>query len=405
MNRRSDNVIVIANPSPDTYGSDLQMLESVSAMTEQGWRVIVAMPRDGMLGDLIRSRGAEVELVNFPVLRRANASFKEFGAMIAYGLRSIWTIRKVLRAIRPSAVYVNTVTLPWWLLASRLSGVPSVCHVHEAETEDRRVVRVALNTPLVLANALIVISESSLKATVEVAPHLRNRAHLIYNGVPQPPQTPEQFSPVPNEPVRLAVVGRLSPRKAPDLALETLAQLRDQGRDVVLEVCGTPFAGYEWYENQLLRRAAKPDLAGAVTFLGYVSPIWPVLTRAQIVLAPSLREPFGNAVVEAQLSARPVVATAALGHLETISHGVTGLLVPAGDVIAFAGEVGRLIDDPDLAAAIATTGRTVALERFSVTRYRAEVVGLLQSIIDNAGKPSCLYRLLPGRRPISVKQP
>jgi glycosyltransferase involved in cell wall biosynthesis len=386
MTRRFGNVILIANPSPDIYGSDLQMLESVSALIEQGWVVIVAMPRDGTLGGMLRARGAEVRIVDFPVLRRANASPKEFAVMVGRGVRSIWTIRRALLDIRPSAVYVNTVTLPWWLLSTRLSRIPCVCHVHEAETKDRRLVRIALNAPLVLANALIVISQSSLTATCELAPYLRKRTHLIYNGVPEPPHVPQPVVIEPDEPTRLAVVGRLSPRKAPHLALETLARLRSQDRDVVLEVCGTPFAGYEWYDDELHARALEPDLAGAVTFLGYVSPIWPVLSRAHIVLAPSLREPFGNAVVEAQLSDRPVVATAALGHLETISDGVTGLLVPAEDVTAFSRAVERLIDDPEFARKVAETGRTQAIARFSVARYRSEIVALLTSIIDDAGK-------------------
>ena len=391
--RPAGEVIVIANPSPDVYGSDLQMLESVSAMVERGWAVVVAMPRDGALSEMIRSRGAEVQIVDFPVLRRTSASPREFATMVAHGARSVWTIIRTLRDVRPAVVYVNTVTLPWWLLATRLSGVPCVCHVHEAETKDSRLVRIALNTPLMLANAFIVISRSSLDATCDAAPYLRRRAHLIYNGVPGPTEPPAASTMATDRPIRLAVVGRLSPRKAPDLALETVALLRRRHRDVVIQLCGTPFAGYEWYADQLRERARQPDLAGAVGWPGYVSPIWPVMSHAHIVLAPSVREPFGNAVVEAQLSQRPVVATAALGHLETIADGETGLLVPEGDINAFAAAVERLIDDPAFARRVAAAGRQLAIQRFSPTRYRAEIVGLIQSLIDHRNGPSRWRRL------------
>jgi glycosyltransferase involved in cell wall biosynthesis len=176
------------------------------------------------------------------------------------------------------------------------------------------------------------------------------------------------------------VVGRLSPRKAPHLALDAVGQLRARGYDVELEIVGTAFEGYEWYLAELEQRAARSDLAGAVTFLGYASPIWPVLARADIVIAPSLREPFGNAVVEAQLSRRPVVATAALGHTESVSDGETGLLVPAEDVGAMSTAIARLIDDPDLARQLADAGRESALRRFSIARYRAEVADLITSV-------------------------
>ena len=122
------------------------------------------------------------------------------------------------------------------------------------------------------------------------------------------------------------------------------------------------------------------DLVGGVTFLGYASPIWPVLARADIAVAPSLREPFGNAVVEAQLARRPVVATSALGHTESISDGETGLLVPAENVDAMAAAIARLIDDADLAERLADAGRESARTRFSIERYRAEVAKLVASL-------------------------
>jgi glycosyltransferase involved in cell wall biosynthesis len=371
--------LLIAHPSADVYGADLQLLESVSAMIERGWRVVIAVPADGPLVSRLTERGAEVGFVDFPVLRRANTSARGFAMMALDALRALPRLIRVVRRFDPSAVYVNTVTLPWWLLAARLAGRPTICHLHEAETGDNSFVLKALLSPLRLAHAVIVISQSTLGAMVDVDPRLRGRARLIYNGVPQPPDDPEPATRRP--PIRAAVVGRLSPRKAPHLALDAVGKLRQRGYDIELEIVGTAFEGYEWYLAELQQRAARPDLAGAVTFLGYASPIWPVLARVDIAVAPSLREPFGNAVVEAQLCRRPVVATAALGHTESISDGETGLLVPAEDVEAMSTAIGRLIDDPDLARQLADAGRESALRRFSIGRYRAEIADLIGSLV------------------------
>ena len=88
----------------------------------------------------------------------------------------------------------------------------------------------------------------------------------------------------------------------------------------------------------------------------------------------------GNAVVEAQYSLRPVVATAALGHTESIVDGVTGLLVPAEDVPAMADAIARLIDDPYLAETLSRTARSEAIRLFSVDRYGAEIVELFDRL-------------------------
>lgn len=375
--------VLIANPSPDVYGSDLQMLESLEALVRAGYRVIVAMPRDGALVDRIERRGGVVIFIDFPVLRRANQSAAGFAKLLLDALLSVPRLRRFITAQRPDAVYVNTVTLPWWLLASRLAGVPTVCHLHEAETTDSRLVRRALILPLRLAHEVIVISRSVMDAMVAADPRLEPKGNLIYNGVPQPPDAPR---PARRErPLRIISVGRLSPRKAPHLALEAVAQLRREGRDVMIELAGTAFDGYEWYDQQLRDRAAEPDLAGAVEFSGYCSPIWPNLAGADLVVQPSLREPFGNAVVEAQYSLRPVVATRALGHTESITDGETGLLVPAEDVPALAAALARLVDDAELADRIARTARAEAIRRFSVERYGREVVDLLDRMTGRDG--------------------
>ena len=107
-------------------------------------------------------------------------------------------------------------------------------------------------------------------------------------------------------------------------------------------------------------------VAGAVTFPGYCKPIWPHLAAADIVVQPSLREPFGNAVVEAQLSSRPVVATSALGHLESIDDEETGLLVPPeGDQVPF--ELDQAA--PPGATRVAPDGAVLTLADGELTRY------------------------------------
>ncbi|MGN7797590.1 glycosyltransferase [Leifsonia sp. 22587] len=371
---------LVANPSGDVYGSDLQMLESVQALIEDDFDVLVVLGADGPLAGWLKARGADVMVRPFPVLRRADASLGGVVSLGWRGLRSVGWLSRLIREIDPDVVYVNTVTLPWWIAAARQARVPVVCHVHEAETTDGRLVRFGLNAPLLLADGIISISRASTGALTSAVAALGAKTVEVYNGVTQPPVEP---TPVKrgSGPVTMSVVARLSPRKAPDVAVEATAILRARGHDVRLELCGTPFEGYEWYEQQLRDRAHRDDLRGHVAFPGYVSPIWPALERADIVLAPSLREPFGNAVVEAQFARRPVVAAAALGHLESIEDGRTGLLVTPGDPVAMADAVERLLDDPELAHRMAEDARASALQRFTLDRYRAEIAANLRARI------------------------
>jgi len=378
--------VVMANPSADVYGADLQLLESVAALRDHGWRVVVVVPASGPLIPRLTALGAEVEIMAFPVLRRADVSVRGVSSLAGATVTAMARMRRLLLAVDPALVYVNTITLPWWLVVARWCGLPSVCHVHEAEARDHALVRRVLAAPLVLADATIVNSSTTLDITAAAAPYVRRRLRLVHNGVrgPSAPPIPRRAT----SPFRLLVVGRISPRKAPDVALEATALLRAAGRDVALELCGTPALGHEAYFSELSARAEQPDLAGAVTFTGYQSPIWPALRRADVLVAPSLGESFGNAVVEGQLARRPVVATAVQGHLETVEHGISGLLVPVRDPAVLAAAIARLMDEPETARQVAFLGMRQAEARFGIRRYAEEIASVVSELVGAPARSS-----------------
>lgn len=374
--------IVVAHPSPDLYGSDRQLLVTVDALIEHGWDVVVALPIDGPLIPLLRERGVTVVVDAFPVLRKALLTPRGLvGLGFSLG-RDVVRLRGALHRARADAVFVNTLTIPVWLAASRLARLPAVCHVHEAEEDQPRVVRRALAAQMLLARSVIANSAAARRALVDVLPRLAERITVVHNGVPGPPGPAEPLrARQVGSPARLSLVARLSPRKGIDVALEALALLRGQRRDVTLTVCGTAYQGYEWYEQELLSRCAQPDLAGAVDFRGYVDPTWPVLSAADVVLVPSRVEPFGNTAVEALLAQRPVVASAVQGLTEVIRGEQTGLLVPPGDPVALAEAIASLLDDPQRARLLARSGAADARHRFGEERYRAQLGELVAPLL------------------------
>lgn len=370
--------LLIATPSCDVYGSDLQMLETVRAAHEAGWRVVVTAPSDGPLAARLDALGADVSVVPAPVLRRADASAAGVLRLVARATRALPGMVRLVRAVRPDVVLVNTITLPLWPAVARLAGRPVVVHVHEAEDNDPQLVRRVMALPLRLAQVVVMNSRTTSESLCGVTPAMRRRSTVVHNGVEPPAVEP---GPPPRGPrARLVVVGRLTRRKGSDVALEATAALLRRGIDVELELVGSPAPGGEAYHQELLERAARPDLTERVLLPGYAADVWRALEGADVVLAPSLGESFGNAVVEAQLALRPVVATAVQGHLETVRDGETGVLVPPSDAGAIADAVVRLLEDHVLADTLARRGREVALESFTAARYRLEMMRLLTAV-------------------------
>ncbi len=374
--------VVVVHPSPDLYGSDRQLLETIAGLVDAGWAVEVVLPVAGPLVDELRTRGAAVRVIAFPVLRKASMRPMELPRLVVGLVRATLGARRMLLRRRPDAVLVNTLTEPSWLLAARLAGVPAVCHVHEAESDQPFVVRAGLALPLLLARVVVTNSRAAAEVLADAVPPVGRRVRVVHNGVPGPEDGPTALRQrAPGDPLTIALVGRLSPRKGIDVAIDALDLLVARGVDARLRIAGTPFTGYEWYEAQVTAAASRPGVAGRVELLGYVHPTWPVLADADVVVVPSRAEPFGNTAVEAMLACRPLVASGVQGLREIVRDGDTGLLVEPGNPAALADALVRVAEDMALAAHMAEAGRADALERFSTTGYRTAMGEVLSAAV------------------------
>ena len=86
----------------------------------------------------------------------------------------------------------------------------------------------------------------------------------------------------------------------------------------------------------------------AVRFLGARRDVARVLAASDVLVVPSQSEGLGRAPIEANLVGLPVVAFATGGLREVIEHPDDGVLVPEGDLDAFARAVSGLLARPTL---------------------------------------------------------
>lgn len=374
---------VMVHPSAELYGSDRMFAESAHALTEGGWRVVAVLPHEGPLAALLRDHGAEIVCCPTPVLRKAALRPAGLVRLLAEVVRSAVPMLRLLRKVAPDVVYVNTVTIPLWLVLARLWCGRVVAHVHEAEDDVPAVVRVALAAPLLAARVVVFNSNVSANTTVRSIPRLGRKMCLIYNGVAGPGEPPRRRGQRPGEPARLVLVGRLSPRKGSDVAIEAVQRLHQGGRRVRLDLFGSVFPGYEWFEDQLRARIAEAGLQDHVRLHGFAADIWQAYAGADIALVPSTKvESFGNASVEAQLAEVPVIVTDVPGLPETVSYGEYGTVAAAGDPDALAGAVRQLLDDWHRTREIATAAQRHARTRFAPEEYRNQILKIANELCD-----------------------
>jgi glycosyltransferase involved in cell wall biosynthesis len=144
-------------------------------------------------------------------------------------------------------------------------------------------------------------------------------------------------------------------RKGSEDAIEALRRLGPRPNTIVL-LAGE--GGQSW--------AGRLPLP--VQPLGFVSDeekLALVHASADLLLAPSRVENLPNTVLEALATGTPVAAADAGGMRDAVRHLETGWLAPVGDAASLAEGMRRILDDPDLARAMAAQSRRLAEQEFA----------------------------------------
>ena len=204
-----------------------------------------------------------------------------------------------------------------------------------------------------------------------------DRIAVVPNGLDLDTYVPDPHEPPFDEPT-LLYLGRLKRYKGVDLVLEALARLRAAGPDEARLLV----AGKGDDEARLRQRTSELGLDDAVSFLGYVSEEEKrtLFRRSWVHLLTSPKEGWGITVLEAAACGTPTVASDAPGLRDSVRDGVTGLLVPHGDVDALAAAIGGLLRDPDRLRAMGGAARDFA-RGFSWDRTADALEGILERVV------------------------
>ena len=187
-----------------------------------------------------------------------------------------------------------------------------------------------------------------------------SRIDLVYSGVPRPvvarPRDWRSECRWPDDAVVCGIVGAMTAEKG----VATLAEIADH----------LPATTRERIRLVLLggQASGTQPVGGLSAFrAGFVDEIHSAMAGLDVLLHPSSAEGLGTAVIDAMALGVPPVAFRVGGLPELIEDGRSGLLVPAGDIAAFAAATDSLVGDGSLRRYLASAGPPRAAE-FSVDR-------------------------------------
>ena len=179
----------------------------------------------------------------------------------------------------------------------------------------------------------------------------------------------------------VGTVGELTPLKGQENFLKAAAEVRKQVPNSHFIIAGTDNSRGNPNRAALEQLIKELRLAEHVRMVGWVDELAQLYCALDVFVSASQTESFGLAIAEAMASGTAVVATETEGALEIIRPGLTGLLVPVGDVSQLASAIVDLLGDGEKRIRLGTAAQHAAVSQFSVGRmieeteriYRAEI--------------------------------
>ncbi|MCV7152497.1 glycosyltransferase family 4 protein [Mycolicibacterium pyrenivorans] len=366
--------------SRDVMGTEHSLLNLAPELSARGFTVVLAARPGGELEKRWRTLGFDfvgVELPERGGVRTSNGSkLNSLAELVRLPFLTVLAAIRVAAAAKrvdAEVIHSNSILTHFdCALAGWLTRRKALVELHDIVAPG--VGRLLLGIAVALASRAVATSTA---VRDQLPTWARRRAVVIAQGIDV-----EKFSPVgaptfwrnhltaAPQGVLVAAVGRIDPEKGLHTLVGALAELRRRGTDAHLALVGAPSKDDGSYLEELLALADEL-IPGAFRILPPVEDVAAVLRAVDVLACPSVEEPFGLIILEAQACGVPVVVSASGGPLDFITDHSTGMLVRPGDPHAAASAVEELINDPALRERIVATARE-RVENEYTAQVRAE---------------------------------
>lgn len=345
--------ILYLTHAPYIGGAEIALLNLLAYLDRERFQPIVLAP-EGELAQKLRE--IEVRWIPIPVLDGLNRyTLPRFLRVLSF-LRSLLCIEK------PDLIHANTnFSSEYAGVLSRLLSIPTIGHIRDIEPLGY------MGCWTIRQNTRLIAISEAVKQYLISERVSEQQIVRVYDGVDLRQYQPRQNSAREKSEMIIGIVGQIGERKGHKYLLETLSALVHSYPQVRLWIVGKePEHSQEHYTEQLQQYIKEVHLEPYIQWWGFRTDIPDILSQLDILVLPSLQEPFGKIVIEAMAMEKPVVATMVGGVPEIVVDGKTGLLVPPQNAGALRQALERLLLDREKRVAMGIVGRKRAEQMFSL---------------------------------------
>lgn len=201
-----------------------------------------------------------------------------------------------------------------------------------------------------------------------------SKMEVIYHGIET------EIDPAINPALRYAehqilIFGRLRKFKGHHFLMEAMRIITVEIPSVKLIILGT---GEEL--ANLKNKMEEYKLNQWIDFLGFTDNVYEHIKNCDLVIAPSIAEPFGLVVLEAYRCSKPVVAFNVTAFNENIIDNETGSLAKPYDTTELAQKIIYLLHNKKLAVQFGLQGKNLLKNQFSLENSITNTIQFFKSV-------------------------
>ena len=371
--------IFLAHSSNDLYGASKILINIIELLISQGYKVYLFLPEKGPLHENNIIRKCNIHIVEFGVFRKRYFNFLGLINRLYYIIKSTLIIRSFILKNNIDLVYTNTSTLISPTIASKLSGIPSIFHVHEIPVSSKLYTKFLSTFFNIFSSKVISVSNSVRKYWIDHG-LIKEKVITIYNGFNFDFKSEKNLS---KSQLVFCNISRIIPYKGHLFLIELFYQLSKFRKDLILNIIGDTLPEYEYYYNELKEKVIEYNLKDSINFVGFKEDIKKHLYESDFFIhCPISPDPLPTVIFEAIECSLPVICTNQGGAYEILDSGNNGLLIDSLSTTKSCELIIKYINDNDLKQNHINDSKSFVEKNFQISSFNNNLKKLITDLVN-----------------------
>ena len=368
--------ILYLHAGAEMYGADKVLLELIKGLDHKEFEVHVILPNDGVLVEALRQVGAQVSVLDYPILRRKY--FNPKGIVDYIRSYNVYAKQIALYAQEHGIdmVHNNTAAVLEGIYLKRKFKLPLIWHVHEIIVKPKAISDFINMLMGRYADKIVTVSQA-VANHIKQSPFIKDsQVKVIYNGVDNTVYYPmdassirEKFD-IAQDALVIGMIGRVNAIKGQNDFIEAVEPLLEKNEQAVAFLAGGVFPGEEWRLEELDKRIASSSVVSQIHRIDYYDKTSELYNMFDIFVLPSIKpDSLPTVVLEAMACSKPVVGYNNGGIAEMVVDDKSGYLVKPNRPQELSNAISLLLDSSEKREKFGRVGYQRQRELFSLESY------------------------------------